>query len=101
VEIQGRVYGAQFAWSHFWWAFSYPLAGWMGSHFPDDYFFYSSLLGLVLLLGASLVCTPRSHQLQNGLWHDHDHTHDEQHQHHAALQVSTSTHHHLHFHDSR
>lgn len=25
TNIQGRVYGAHFAWSHLWWAFSYPL----------------------------------------------------------------------------
>jgi MFS transporter, NRE family, putaive nickel resistance protein len=27
LEIQGRVYGAHFAWSHLWWALAYPLAG--------------------------------------------------------------------------
>ena len=38
VEVQGRVYGAYFAWSHLWWAIAYPLAGWMGSHFPTHNF---------------------------------------------------------------
>lgn len=41
VEVQGRVYGAHFAWSHLWWAIAYPLAGWMGSHFPTYNFFFS------------------------------------------------------------
>ena len=27
-----------------WWAFSYPLAGWMGSYFPDRNFFYGGLI---------------------------------------------------------
>jgi MFS transporter, NRE family, putaive nickel resistance protein len=97
VEIQGRVYGAQFAWSHFWWAFSYPLAGWMGSHFAN-YFFYSGLIGLALWLGAYLFCAPRSSQFKNRLWHDHDHIHDDQHQHHSTLKPAL-THRHLHFHD--
>jgi MFS transporter, NRE family, putaive nickel resistance protein len=102
VEIQGRVYGAHFAWSHFWWAFAYPLAGWMGSHFPARHFFYSGLIGLMLLVVAHLVYAPRSHALKNGLWHDHDHSHDDQHQHHTALKLPASGHHHhLHFHDSR
>jgi MFS transporter, NRE family, putaive nickel resistance protein len=100
VEIQGRVYGAQFAWSHFWWAFSYPLAGWLGSRFAD-YFFYSSLIGLLLWVGAYLLGAPRSSQLKSGLWHDHDHDHDEQHQHHPALKLPAPVRHgHLHFHDS-
>lgn len=45
VDIQGRVYGAHFAWSHLWWAFSYPLAGWLGSHFSDSVFLSSSVIG--------------------------------------------------------
>jgi MFS transporter, NRE family, putaive nickel resistance protein len=30
-NFQGRVYGAHFAWSHLWWAVSYPIAGLLGS----------------------------------------------------------------------
>lgn len=48
VSMQGRVYGAHFAWSHLWWAFSYPLAGWMGKNFPTSAFLYESLIGIVL-----------------------------------------------------
>ena len=31
ASLQGRVYGAHFAWSHLWWLGAYPLAGWLGS----------------------------------------------------------------------
>ena len=31
-NLQGRVYGAHFAWSHLWWAIAYPIARWLGSH---------------------------------------------------------------------
>ncbi len=55
VEIQGRVYGAHFAWSHLWWAFSYPLAGWMGSHLPAHDFFYAGLISAVLLIVVHLA----------------------------------------------
>jgi MFS transporter, NRE family, putaive nickel resistance protein len=55
VEIQGRVYGAHFAWSRLWWAFSYPLAGWLGSNFSSSTFFYSSLIGLGLWLVVYLL----------------------------------------------
>jgi NRE family putative nickel resistance protein-like MFS transporter len=55
VEIQGRVYGAHFAWSHLWWAFSYPLAGWMGSHLPAHDFFYGGLISAVLLIVVHLA----------------------------------------------
>lgn len=48
TDAQGRVYGAQFAWSHLWWVFSYPLAGWLGTHFRNAEFLYGGLIGLVL-----------------------------------------------------
>ncbi|MEQ8551755.1 MAG: hypothetical protein RIC06_04155 [Cyclobacteriaceae bacterium] len=51
---QGKVYGAHFAWSHLWWVFAYPLAGWLGKNIWDQNFTLSSLiafrlLGLILL----------------------------------------------------
>jgi MFS transporter, NRE family, putaive nickel resistance protein len=51
----GRVYGAHFAWSHLWWAFAYPVAGFLGSNFPEQVFFYGGLLALLLLLSTYLV----------------------------------------------
>lgn len=49
ADMQGRVYGAHFAWSHLWWAGAYPLAGWLGSAFPERSFFYGGLVALGLL----------------------------------------------------
>jgi MFS transporter, NRE family, putaive nickel resistance protein len=65
VELQGRVYGAHFAWSHLWWAFAYPLAGWMGLHFAKANFFYTSLIGLACFALANLAFRPRSEADQN------------------------------------
>lgn len=43
---QGKVYGAHFAFSHLWWAVAYPLAGFIGSHFPAKNFLYGGILTL-------------------------------------------------------
>jgi len=70
-EIQGRVYGAHFAWSHLWWVMSYPLAGWMSSHFVNSYFFYSSLAGIVLIFCVYLIFKPEKYlKLESGQWHE-------------------------------
>ncbi len=100
VAIQGRVYGAHFAWSHLWWAFSYPLAGWMGNRFPSANFFYSSIIGSVLLVIAHLAFNHRQQtHSTGGQWHDHDHTHDKHHQHdHSLNAIIQESHCHLHFH---
>ena len=97
VDVQGRVYGAHFAWSHLWWVFTYPLAGWMGHHLSTNNFTYTSLIGQFLLIVAYLAFAPRSQAASDhGLWHDHEHTHEGQHQHeHVGLSRSHS---HLHFH---
>ncbi len=52
---QGRVYGAHFAWSHLWWAFAYPVAGFLGSHFPNRAFLYGGLFALVVLAAVQLT----------------------------------------------
>jgi MFS transporter, NRE family, putaive nickel resistance protein len=103
VDVQGRVYGAHFAWSHLWWAIAYPLAGWLGSYFPNQFFFYSSLIGSVLLTILYLTFNPRKLiNLENGLWHEHNHTHDGQHLHIHSLNAENvaiqNDHDHLHFH---
>jgi len=46
---QGRVYGAHFAWSHLWWAFAYPLVGWLGTYQSARVFLYGGLIALSLL----------------------------------------------------
>ena len=52
---QGRVYGAHFAWSHLWWAFAYPLAGFLGIHFVTRSFLYGGVVALFLLAGTWLL----------------------------------------------
>ncbi|QDL10718.1 MFS transporter [Brasilonema octagenarum UFV-E1] len=82
--VQGRVYGAHFAWSHLWWAISYPLAGWLGSHFTENEFLYGSLVGLGLLGVVHLTLSPKADEnehVHESLWHEHEHIHDEHHQH--------------------
>jgi MFS transporter, NRE family, putaive nickel resistance protein len=100
IEVQGRVYGAHFAWSHLWWAFSYPLAGWIGNYFPTSTFLGSSLMSGVLWVVVYLVFQPkRHHKMNSGLWHEHEHIHDGQHQHHHAPNLAIeNSHSHLHFH---
>jgi MFS transporter, NRE family, putaive nickel resistance protein len=100
VEVQGRVYGAHFAWSHLWWAFSYPLAGWMGSSLPTHNFFYTGLIGLGLLAIVYVAFKPRKlTDVQAGLWHEHEHIYDERHLHrHSPDLTAQNPHDHLHFH---
>jgi MFS transporter, NRE family, putaive nickel resistance protein len=100
VEMQGRVYGAHFAWSHLWWAIAYPLAGWMGSRFPTHNFFYSSLMGSVLFVIMYLAFKPQNlTSLDSRLWHEHNHMHDEHHMHdHSPNATIQDSHNHLHFH---
>lgn len=101
VEVQGRVYGTHFALSHLWWGLSYPLAGWLVSAFPNHNFFYSSLLGFILLTIVAIALKPGNlASSDRGLWHEHFHTHDEHHAHsHISNTVMQNPHHHLHFHN--
>jgi MFS transporter, NRE family, putaive nickel resistance protein len=98
-SFQGRVYGAHFAWSHLWWAVSYPIAGWLGSQ-GNNSFLYGSLIGFTLLTGVQLLLSPKTHEHQHEyLWHDHEHTHDEHHQHdHPEGAFLTEPHTHTHEH---
>jgi MFS transporter, NRE family, putaive nickel resistance protein len=99
-EFQGRVYGAQFAWSHLWWMFSYPLAGLLGSHASDKMFLYSGLIGLLLLCVIQLTLAPKNQKHgHSSFWHDHEHTHHGIHQHEHAPGISLNEPHtHLHHH---
>lgn len=85
TDIQGQVYGAHFAWSHLWWVVSYPLAGWLGSHFTSSSeFFYGGLIGLAMLLVVQITLSPHHHNhehLHYSVLHEHEHIHDEHHQH--------------------
>ncbi|MGD1853929.1 MAG: MFS transporter [Leptolyngbyaceae cyanobacterium] len=96
-EAQGRVYGAQFAWSHFWWALAYPLAGGLANYSPNYHFLYSSLIGAVIFMAMYLCLKPQRLTLfQAGHWHEHQHIHDEYHAHNHR----TQHHSHLHFHEA-
>ncbi|WP_276348119.1 MFS transporter [Daejeonella sp. JGW-45] len=46
---QGKVYGSHFAFSHLWWAFAYPIAGFAGSHYKGYDFLIGGIVSLVLL----------------------------------------------------
>lgn len=47
-ENQGKVYGSHFAFSHLWWAIAYPIAGFLGTTFPNESFLYGGILTLIL-----------------------------------------------------
>lgn len=102
VDLQGRVYGAQFAWSHLWWVLAYPLAGWFGSQFPSQHFFYTGLSGMVLFITFVVWSQPwQLRHLPAGFWHSHLHNHGSEHNHCHRLQAPLGEHQHLHFHASQ
>lgn len=99
VDLQGRVYGAQFAWSHLWWVLAYPLAGWFGSQLPAQHFFYTGLIGVVLFIAFAILSQPwYLRHLPAGFWHSHPHDHSSEHDHSHQLQGLVGEHQHLHFH---
>ena len=55
---QGKVYGSHFAFSHLWWAITYPIAGFLGSRFPQKDFLYGGLLTLAIFFIALLISKP-------------------------------------------
>lgn len=82
TNMQGRVYGAHFAWSHLWWAGAYPLAGWLGTTFPDRTFLYGSFIGLALLaIVQTLLAPDRFSHTHPEFSHTHPHECDRQHDH--------------------
>ncbi|MBL7730912.1 MAG: MFS transporter [Chitinophagaceae bacterium] len=52
---QGKVYGSHFAFSHLWWAITYPIAGFVGTRFPQKDFLYGGLLTLIVAIVAILI----------------------------------------------
>src|SRR5215212_3079550 len=58
-EEHGKVYGAHFAWSHLWWAFAYPIAGFTGTHFRSREFLIGAGISLVLFLLITIIFYPR------------------------------------------
>jgi MFS transporter, NRE family, putaive nickel resistance protein len=101
TNLQGRVYGAHFAWSHLWWMGTYPLAGWLGSTFPDRTFLYGSLIGLGLLIVVHSRLKPdRFTHTHPEFSHIHPHHHNLQHHHEHLIDVdgNQSPHQHPHIH---
>jgi MFS transporter, NRE family, putaive nickel resistance protein len=98
-ELQGRVYGAHFAWSHLWWAIGYPMAGLVGQRSPLSTFMVGSLVGLGLLVVFHWWLWPRSLD-QTGLWHEHEHEHEHRtgHAHAHNRETTELPHSHLHYH---
>jgi MFS transporter, NRE family, putaive nickel resistance protein len=98
IHLQGRVYGAHFAWSHLWWVGAYPLAGWLANTFPDRYFSYASIIGLSLLALIHLLLKPdRFPHTHLEFWHHHQ-TIDLNHElgHLAITELEMDRHLHLH-----
>jgi MFS transporter, NRE family, putaive nickel resistance protein len=58
-EEHGKVYGAHFAWSHLWWAFAYPIAGFTGTHFQNKEFLIGAIISIVLFVLITLIFYPK------------------------------------------
>jgi MFS transporter, NRE family, putaive nickel resistance protein len=88
-HLQGRVYGAHFAWSHFWWAGAYPLAGWLGHVWPQQNFIWGGAIGLAVLLMVQWALRPdRFPHIHAEIWHSHDPHHQHAHQHDSEIQTT-------------
>ncbi len=100
VELQGRVYGAHFAWSHLWWVVAYPIAGGLAQSSPQHYFLISGAIALGLLIFIAILAKFFPAQ-SPGFWHEHSHEHGssavESHDHQHSLTHSLQ-HDHFHFH---
>ena len=55
---QGKVFGSHFAFSHLWWAISYPIAGYLGTVYPNLDFLIAGVLTLVCAGVAVLLFHP-------------------------------------------
>ncbi|TXE06484.1 MFS transporter [Gelidibacter salicanalis] len=66
IEEQGKVYGSHFAFSHLWWAFAYPLAGFLGTTFPNQSFLYGGIITIIVLVVVVVFLRPKkTQQVQN------------------------------------
>ena len=57
-ENQGKLYGSHFAFSHLWWVIAYPIAGFIGTKFPQKEFLYGGLMTLFCTVIAFVVFKP-------------------------------------------
>ncbi len=92
---QGQVYAAHFAWSHLWWGFAYPVAGWLGTEHPEWMFSITGGIGLFVLIIVQLcfarAATSHDHQAVD---HVHSHNHELFHQHGHDEGTHVHDHHH-------
>jgi NRE family putative nickel resistance protein-like MFS transporter len=58
-EEHGKVYGAHFAWSHLWWAFAYPIAGFTGINFQNREFLIGAVISILLFVLITLIFFPK------------------------------------------
>ncbi len=58
-DEDGKVYGAHFAWSHLWWAFAYPIAGFTGTHFQSREFLIGAGISMALFVLITLLFYPK------------------------------------------
>ena len=65
-EEHGKIYGAHFAWSHLWWAFAYPVAGFTGNQFQNKEFLIGAVLSFILLIIITLFFYPKNQRLSGG-----------------------------------
>ena len=61
-EEHGKVYGAHFAWSHLWWAFAYPMAGFTGTYFKTNEFLIGAAISMTLFVIIVLLFYPRKQE---------------------------------------
>lgn len=52
---QGKVYGSHFAFSHLWWAIAYPVAGYLGTAYPQSSFLYGGIMTISFAVLAVLL----------------------------------------------
>lgn len=58
TKDQAKVYGSHFAFSHLWWFIAYPLAGYLGSTFPNNSFLIGGIATIVLAIIALIIYKP-------------------------------------------
>ena len=58
-EEHGKVYGAHFAWSHLWWAFAYPIAGFTGANYRNSEFMIGAVLSGAFFIIIIAIFYPR------------------------------------------
>jgi MFS transporter, NRE family, putaive nickel resistance protein len=92
-QQHGKVYAAHFAWSHLWWGLAYPLAGWLGTNFPQWMFPLAGAGGLLVLVIVQLCLSQGATEHEHpSLSHTHQHSQNLWHQHVSTDEILGSSH---------